>query len=281
MRMRTIKPDFFANEYLAELSPLTRLLFAGLWCYVDREGRAELRPKRIKGAIFPYDECDVATMLSELESRGFIRKYSVGHVDYLVIPKFLEHQRPHSKEADSTIPSPPRHPLGLVPAPTLVGACTDLGSGEHAQSLGAGELDLGNGILNAGSVPVGPGVSKQERVTRKAATGAHAELLAWFVARYAETQRSPYHVTGKDGTLLARLLKIFSADELRVRAERLLTTDDTWIGTTDRGIGVLASQINKPVLRGIKPPSVKRDIRVGQASPSPASAFIETREVQL
>ena len=46
-RARNIKPGFFANENLAECDPLARLLFAGLWCLADREGRLEDRPKRI------------------------------------------------------------------------------------------------------------------------------------------------------------------------------------------------------------------------------------------
>ena len=47
-RARNIKPGFFDNETLGELPALTRLLFIGLWCLADREGRLQDRPKRIK-----------------------------------------------------------------------------------------------------------------------------------------------------------------------------------------------------------------------------------------
>ena len=47
-RARNIKPAFFKNELLAELDAFDRLLFIGLWCLADREGRTEDRPKRIK-----------------------------------------------------------------------------------------------------------------------------------------------------------------------------------------------------------------------------------------
>ena len=38
MRARNLKPGFFKNETLAEIEPLGRLLFQGLWCMADREG---------------------------------------------------------------------------------------------------------------------------------------------------------------------------------------------------------------------------------------------------
>ena len=51
MRARNLKPGFFQNEYLADLPPLARILFCGLWCSADRNGRLEYRPKKIKAEI--------------------------------------------------------------------------------------------------------------------------------------------------------------------------------------------------------------------------------------
>ena len=48
-RSRNIKPSIMANEELAELEPLSRLLFIYLWMLADKAGRLEDRPKRIKG----------------------------------------------------------------------------------------------------------------------------------------------------------------------------------------------------------------------------------------
>ena len=73
-RARNIKPGFFANDTLAECSPLARLLFAGLWTIADRAGRLEDRPKRIKAALLPYDECDINDLLDQLVDRGFIAR---------------------------------------------------------------------------------------------------------------------------------------------------------------------------------------------------------------
>ena len=104
MRSRNIKPGFFENEYLAELPALTRLLFIGLWCYADREGRFEWRPKRIKAVILPYDDCDIDAMLMSLHSMTFIDIYDTPNGKVGCIPKFKEHQNPHPHEAKSKIP---------------------------------------------------------------------------------------------------------------------------------------------------------------------------------
>ena len=66
MRARNIKPGFWRNEELAEISPAGRLIFIGLWCMADREGFLEDRPKKIKLEILPYDDLDVNTELEVL-----------------------------------------------------------------------------------------------------------------------------------------------------------------------------------------------------------------------
>lgn len=105
-RARNIKPSFFTNETLAEVEPLGRILFAGLWTIADREGRLERRPKRIKTEILPYDECDIAALLQQLERKGFIVRYIVGGIEYVQVLSFTKHQNPHVKEAASTVPGP-------------------------------------------------------------------------------------------------------------------------------------------------------------------------------
>jgi len=108
-RARNIKPSFFLNDDLAECDPLARLLFAGLWCIADREGRLEDRPKRIKAEILPYDNCDVDQLLSQLAKYGFILRYEVEGNRYIQITNFSKHQNPHIKEAESIIPPPSEH----------------------------------------------------------------------------------------------------------------------------------------------------------------------------
>lgn len=106
-RARNIKPGFFSNDELAEIEPLGRILFAGLWTISDREGRLEDRPKRIKAEILPFDDCDVDKLLSDLEDKKFIIRYEVNSQRYIQILNFKKHQNPHPKEAASVIPPAP------------------------------------------------------------------------------------------------------------------------------------------------------------------------------
>lgn len=105
-RARNIKPGFFANDLLAEIEPLGRILFAGIWTIADRAGRLEDRVKKIKASCLPYDECDCDALLQELHKHGFILRYSVNGTAYIQVVKWDEHQNPHIKEAESTIPAP-------------------------------------------------------------------------------------------------------------------------------------------------------------------------------
>lgn len=103
-RARNIKPGFFKNENLCELPPMDRLLFAGLWCLADREGRLENRPKKIKMELFPCDNYDVAEGLANLEQAGFIKCYQIEHFSVIQVVNFLLHQVPHGTEKDSELP---------------------------------------------------------------------------------------------------------------------------------------------------------------------------------
>ena len=106
MRTRNLKPGFFKNEDLAELPFGARILFEGLWCFSDREGRFEWRPKKIKAEIFPYDNVKIEALLKTLLEKKFILHYSVDGVQYGYIPTFLEHQHTFFHEAKSIIPPP-------------------------------------------------------------------------------------------------------------------------------------------------------------------------------
>ena len=117
MRARSLKPGFFKNEKLAELHPLARLLFAGLWLIADREGRLDDRPKRIKAECLPYDNCNTEKLLRELASFGFILRYAANGENYIQIINFAKHQDPHVKERSSTIPAPCSHSASTVQKP--------------------------------------------------------------------------------------------------------------------------------------------------------------------
>lgn len=106
-RARLLKPGFFLNEELCGLPMAARLLFEGLWCLADREGRLEDRPKRIDASVFPYDDVDINALLDSLAGAGFIERYEAEGKRYIQITNFLKHQKPHPNEPASNIPPPP------------------------------------------------------------------------------------------------------------------------------------------------------------------------------
>ena len=96
-RYRTLKPEFFSDEKLGEVSPEARLLFIGLWSFCDDCGRKQYSPRRLKNEIFPSDHNIVAKhvegWIKELAKVGVIRLYKVDDEPFIWLPKFLKHQR--------------------------------------------------------------------------------------------------------------------------------------------------------------------------------------------
>lgn len=136
-RIRYLKPEFFTDEDLAELSFQARLFYAGLWCHADKAGRLEDRPKYFKAVIFPYDNMDVKKLIDALSvskhnGRPFIQRYSVDGDDFIQILRWDKHQKPHHTEKDSIFP----------PAPPLNKGNGE-GNGEYQEPL----TELSNGVI--------------------------------------------------------------------------------------------------------------------------------------
>ena len=114
-----MKPTFFHDVDLIELPPLSRLLFVGLWCWSDREGRLVDNHRQIKHDILPMDDCDVDALLSDLARKLFIFRYNVAGKAFIQIRNFHKHQNPHHKEAVSEIPPYPLESSDPQPCPNL------------------------------------------------------------------------------------------------------------------------------------------------------------------
>ena len=101
MRIRSIKPDFWTSRSISALPVEDRLLFIGLWSYVDDNGVGLDRLPLITAALFPDDiERDpsetfarVSRGLATLSEAGRIARYSVDGHDYLHVTGWEEHQR--------------------------------------------------------------------------------------------------------------------------------------------------------------------------------------------
>jgi uncharacterized protein YlzI (FlbEa/FlbD family) len=151
-RARNLKPSIFKNEVLGTSDPLYTILFEGLWCHADREGRLEDRPMRIKAEIFPYrDGIEMDGMLNWLVNHKFIQRYQVNEEKYIQIINFKKHQNPHVKEHASTIP-----------APDLNGAQSVNSGADRALTLNPLTLTLNpidSSEPNGSSLPVVPAIT--------------------------------------------------------------------------------------------------------------------------
>jgi hypothetical protein len=103
-RIRTIKPSFFVSDDICALSPLARLLYIGLWCEADREGRLVWSPRVFKRRYLPDDVCDIHKLCEELVGNELVVPYGEG---FAHIPSFLKHQRVNLRETASHLPEPP------------------------------------------------------------------------------------------------------------------------------------------------------------------------------
>lgn len=147
-RIRTLHPRFFEDDELASaVSIPARLLFLGLLTIADRAGRIEDRPLRIKAAIYPYDAVKIEALLSELVAAGSVERYFAGGKGVLSIRSWSRYQRPHPREADSSLPVKSSENTEKIEKPGLGTAEPGKGPAEQLPS----RLDLGSGIRDLGS----------------------------------------------------------------------------------------------------------------------------------
>ena len=123
MRIRTIKPEFWRSRDIAGLDHYTRLLFIGLWSYVDDNGVGKDIDYDIIGDLFASDLMTnpvetverVKSSLTQLAEAGLIYRYEADGTPYLEIATWSRHQYinkpgkpryPKHDEADSQNGSP-------------------------------------------------------------------------------------------------------------------------------------------------------------------------------
>lgn len=96
MRIRTVKPEFWTDEDLAEVSEPALILALALINYADDEGYFRANPKLIEGALFPIRNLSVSIhgALTELSNAGFLCT-GIGSdgKQYGYLRNFRKHQR--------------------------------------------------------------------------------------------------------------------------------------------------------------------------------------------
>ncbi|QIG78198.1 hypothetical protein BIBE0010001c01_00012 [Bifidobacterium phage BigBern1] len=152
MRIRSIKPEFWRSDDIDALSIPDRLLFIGLWSYVDDNGVGLFSLKDIAADLFAGDMARdsqetlqrVSEGLGTLSRHHLIEVYRVDEKDYLHITNWSRHQK-------ITHPGKVRYPLpdkGSEPPLTLFTETLQRPSGDSlAWNRGTGEQG------NRGTVP--------------------------------------------------------------------------------------------------------------------------------
>ena len=147
MRIRSIRPEFWSSEDVAAMDWHTRLVYIGLWSYVDDNGVGRDSERLIVAALFPLDEClseaSVRThgALKQLETGGQITRYEVNGKRYLHIVAWDTHQKINRASA-SRYPLPDKAVTcgNETPTPQTHGALSEPSVSPHAKrSLGEGE----------------------------------------------------------------------------------------------------------------------------------------------
>jgi hypothetical protein len=98
VRIRSIRPEFWTSEDMARLSWDERLIYIGLWSYVDDNGVGRDVPKLIAADLFPLDDdthgalMKVSTALKALAAGGQITRYEVDGKAFLHVRSWTKHQ---------------------------------------------------------------------------------------------------------------------------------------------------------------------------------------------
>lgn len=112
MRIRSIKPEFWRSDDVSALNAEDRLLFIGLWSYVDDNGVGVDKLATVAADLFASDiERDpsetfarVSRGLQNLFEGGLIERYEANGKRFLHITNWEKHQRIDK-------PNKPRYPL--------------------------------------------------------------------------------------------------------------------------------------------------------------------------
>lgn len=105
-RIRTMKPEFWQDEKLSLLDPLTRLVFLGLVSMADDAGRLVDNVKLIDGMLFPNTDDTCRDALDTLARLSRIIRYrSASGQSLIQLAKWTEHQKV-DKPSRHVLPGP-------------------------------------------------------------------------------------------------------------------------------------------------------------------------------
>ncbi len=96
MRIRSIKPEFWEDEDVANLAPSARLFFIGLWNLADDGGYLRWSVTEVGAALYRFEprgrrERNVTAFMDVLTEAGMVRILDCGR--HALVPNLPKHQR--------------------------------------------------------------------------------------------------------------------------------------------------------------------------------------------
>ena len=145
MRIRSIKPEFWRSDDIAALPISARLLFVGLWSYVDDNGVGSDKLPAIVADLFANDlVTDTAETLrrvnadlTQIENAGLITRYEADGKPLLFVTNWEKHQLVRNPSKGNLYPLP----SGKTPEPTDT---LRRPNADPAQTLRTGTGEQGN-----------------------------------------------------------------------------------------------------------------------------------------
>jgi hypothetical protein len=106
-----IKPEFWDDQKLADVTFCARLTYIALWNFSDDFGVVKGDPRWLKNQIFPYDDLPVSDFigwLDELKGLDRILSFKYNGEAFFYMPKFLSHQKINRPSKEKRNPQPPK-----------------------------------------------------------------------------------------------------------------------------------------------------------------------------
>lgn len=155
-RMRSLRPDYFLREDMADVSLAAHFLLAGLQVLADRDGRLLDRPRTIKAQVFPFREVDIEAAMGELVRARAVSRYEVDGRRIIALLTWEDDQSPHPKETSAELPPPPVQPQRPIAAVDHASGNVVDASGRELVGLGVG-IGCGSGMGVGSSAAEAPG----------------------------------------------------------------------------------------------------------------------------
>ncbi len=255
MRIRSIKPEFWRSRDIANLNWDARLVFIGLWSYVDDNGVGKDIDYDIIGDLFAADlvkdpretVARVSRALASLSEAGLIYRYEFDGTPYLEIATWSRHQRIDK-------PGKPRYPSHKMAEPNDSNG-SDPDSRDcresvarphrdfHARNRGTGEQgNRGTEDIYSSLSPQNPESEKNEKSADKSASELENENASFEASRSSSRVEETSPVQKKPSAVSSKKRKVPKKEKKPASRQTALAPD--WKPSPELRIATAKAGVN-------------------------------------